>query len=279
MRMLVFLNGRILPKARAVVPVNDRGFLLGDGLFETLRVVQGRPFLFAAHLERLARGAEFLKIRLPFPPKRLERFAARLIQRNRMPEAVLRLTLTRGPGERGYLPRKQGRPTLVMTLHPAPRRPAAWKLATSSFRAADGGPLASFKTTGKILHVLARLEASEKGADEALLLNTRGEAAGTAGGNLFWIDHGKVCTAPAGRGALPGITRAAVLDICRSLGWPTARRVIRPAALRRMEGVFVTQSVFGIVPVTALDGRKVARSPRVDRLRRAYDRRLAGPGP
>ena len=273
-RVQVFLNGRFVPESRAVVPVNDRGFLLGDGLFETVRVRRSVPFQFAQHLERLARGADFLKIKLPFPPAQLELFAARLIQRNRMPDAVLRLTLTRGPGERGYLPRGHARPTLAMTLHPAPKNPPAWKLATSSFRLAAGDPLAGFKTTSKILNVLARIEASQNGADEALLLNTRGEAVETAGGNLFWIHGGEVCTPPVGRGALPGVTREVVLEISRSLGCKTAQRAIRPARLRRAAGIFVTQSVFGVVPVTQLDGVQLAPSPLVNAIRRAYDRLL-----
>ena len=83
--MLVFLNGHFLPEAQAVVPVNDRGFLLGDGLFETMRVVSGRPFRFAQHLERMARGADFLKIKPPFAPKELEKFAAQLINKIKCP--------------------------------------------------------------------------------------------------------------------------------------------------------------------------------------------------
>src|ERR1017187_5293308 len=100
MGVLVFLNGQFLSEAQAVVHVNDRGFLLGDGLFETMRVVRGKPFRFAQHLERMARGADFLKIKCPFTLEELEKFAAQLIEQNNMPEAILRLTLTRGAGER-----------------------------------------------------------------------------------------------------------------------------------------------------------------------------------
>src|ERR1700719_42406 len=100
--MLVFLNGHFLPEAQAVVPVNDRGFLLGDGLFETMRVVNGRPFRMAQHFERLTRGTGFFKIKTPFTPKELEEFAVQLIEQNQMPDSIWRVTLTRGPGERGY---------------------------------------------------------------------------------------------------------------------------------------------------------------------------------
>jgi aminodeoxychorismate lyase len=276
--MIVFLNGQFLPEAQAVVPVNDRGFLLGDGLFETMRVVHEKPFHFAQHLKRLTRGADFLKIKLPFTPKELEKFAGRLIGENQMPEAILRLTLTRGPGGRGYAPDGKSKPTVVMALHPVPPvNPNGWNLITSSFRVPTDNPLASFKTTSKILHVMARAEAVEQGADEALLINTNGEVAETASGNLFWVHDDAICTVPIGRGVLPGITCAVVFEICRTLGLKTNERVIKPGALRNSTGIFVTQSVFGIVPVAAFDGTPVTPSPLADQIAEVYHEMLLQP--
>src|SRR5277367_1026704 len=276
--MLVFLNGQFLPEAQAVVPVNDRGFLLGDGLFETIRVAGGKPFRFAQHLERMTRGADFLKIKLPFTPKELEKFARQLVEQNKIPEAILRVTLTRGPGVRGYSPKNSGAPTLAMTLHPSPPQnadePLQWSMVTSSFRIPASDALSSFKTTSKILNILARAEAEERGADEALLLNTNGEAAETAGGNLFWVYREQVCTVPTGRGVLPGITRAVVLEICQALGLETNKRVIKPEMLRNAEGIFVTNSALGIVPVVSFDGEPVAPSPLVDQIATAYNQAL-----
>ncbi|HEX7617433.1 MAG TPA: aminotransferase class IV [Verrucomicrobiae bacterium] len=297
MGVLVFLNGQFLPESQAVVSVSDRGFLLGDGLFETMRVVRGRPFRLPQHLDRLAHGADYLKIKLPFTPEELEKFAGQLIEKNRMPEAILRLTLTRGPGGRGYTPKADANPTLVMTLHAAPGAPSTgsascenvsgqaesalgaplqWNLITSIFRIPAGDPLAAFKTTSKILHVLARAEAVAQGADEALLLNTNGEAAETASGNLFWVQDDTICTAPA-VGILPGITRAVVLEICRTLGIRTNQRAIRPDELKHRAGIFITQSALGIVPVLMIDGRPVAPSSLVDQIARAYHEMLVQP--
>jgi aminodeoxychorismate lyase len=276
--MLVFLNGKFLPEADAVVPLNDRGLLLGDGMFETMRVANGRPFRLAQHLERLARGVEFLKIQLPFTPREIQKFAGQLIGQNELADAVLRITLTRGAGQRGYSPKNAGAPTFAMTLHPLPLvnadEPLQWSLITSSFRVPAGDALAAVKTTSKILNVLARAEAEEKGADEALLLNTNGEVAETAGGNLFWIYQDHVCTVPTGRGVLPGITRAVVLEICQTLGLETQKRIIKPEHLRNATGIFVTQSALGIVPVAAFDGLPVAPSPLVDQIASAYDEML-----
>ena len=277
--MVVFLNGKFVPEAEAVVSVSDRGFLLGDGLFETVRVVRGRPFRLAQHLERLVRGADFLKIKLPFSPGDIHSFAVRLIVENNLLEAVLRLTLTRGKGRRGYSIAGAGSPALVMTLHSLPAsdadEPLQWSLMTSSFRVLSADPLSSFKTTSKILNIMARAEAEAAGADEALLLNTNGEVAEVAGGNIFWVHQDKICTVPVGRGVLPGITRAVVLEICQSLGLATNKCVIKPEQLRQSEGIFVTQSALGIVPVAALDGRPVAPSPLVDQIATAYEVVLA----
>jgi len=279
--MIVFLNGRFVPESQAVVPINDRGFMLGDGLFETMRVCNGRPFRMAQHLERMTHGADFLKIKCPFTPRELEKFAGQLIGQNQMPEAALRVTLTRGPGARGYAPPVQGQPTVAMTLHPVPlmdlEKPVQWSLITSSYLIPASDPLSSFKTTSKLLHVMARMEAMDQGADEALLINSNGEVAETAGGNLFWIYDNTICTVPTGCGVLPGITRAVVLEICQALGLPTNKRVIKPEDLRNSEGIFVTQSVLGVVLVTTFNGEPVAPSPLVEQISRAYCEMIARP--
>jgi aminodeoxychorismate lyase len=273
--VIVFLNGKFLPEAEAFVPLTDRGFLLGDGLFETVRVANGKPFRFAQHLERLSRGADFLKIKLPFAPKEIQKCAAQLIEKNNLSNAILRLTLTRGSGARGYSIHGADKPTLAITLHPLPPgnpddEPVQWSLITSAHKLPAGDALAAFKTTSKILNVLARTEAEDQGADEALLLNTNGEVAETAGGNIFWIHRDAVCTVPTGRGVLPGITRAVVLEICQSLGFAVNKRVIKPEHLKNAEGIFVTQSALGIIPVAAFDGRPVAPSQLVGQIAAAY---------
>jgi aminodeoxychorismate lyase len=277
--MDVFLNGQFGAEAQASVSINDRGFMYGDGLFETMRVFNGKPFRMAQHLERMVRGADFLKIKLPFTPKELQHFAGQLIETNQMPDSVLRVTLTRGSGERGYTPKGADKPTVVMTLHPAlpldPNNAPQWSLATSSFRIPASDPLSSFKTTNKLVSIMARAEAEGKNADEALLTNTNGEVAETAGANLFWVYHDKICTTPTGRGVLPGITRAVVLEICQVLALPTNKRVIKPEALRNSEGIFLTQSALGVIAIASLDGEPVPQSPLVEKIHRAYCEMLA----
>ncbi len=276
--MLSFVNGKFVPETRAVVSVFDRGFLYGDGLFETLYVRRDQPFRLAQHLDRLERGAEFLGIRLPFGRKAIAAFAARLIHRNALhTDSLLRLALSRGTGPRGYSPRGADMPTLVITQHPAADRPSAaprWRLATASVRLPAGDALARFKSCNKLPQILARAEAESRGADEALLLNTAGWVAEGASSNLFWIQRDTVFTPPLESGILAGVTRSVVFEVCAALGIMLRERSLRPAALRQQDAVFLSLSSLGIVPASHFDGQRLGTSPLVAHLRRGYWQRV-----
>lgn len=276
--MLVFLNGQFVPEELAVVSVFDRSFLYGDGLFETLRVCRGKPFRWMQHLERLHHGAEFLGLRLPFADDALTRFAEELIAGNHLADGLLRITLSRGVGVRGYSPKGADRPVLVMSLHPLPPMAAptrGWRLLTSSRRLPAGESLAQHKTTNKLAQILARAEADAVGADEALLLNTDGLVVEGASSNLFWVQSEVICTPPMTSGVLAGVTRAVVLELCRELALPAQESTVTPAELRQAEGVFLTLSSFGVMAAAELDGMPLAQSPRVEKLHRAYEELLA----
>ena len=277
--MLIFLNGQFVPEERAVVSVFDRSFLYGDGLFETMRVFHGKPFRWQQHLERLQRGAEFLKINLPYPPEALRGFVDELIAKNKMPDALLRLTLSRGVGVRGYSPKGAEDPTLVMSLHPAPSHDVnslpRWKLITSSHRLPANEPLAQFKTCNKLVQVLARAEADAAGADEALLLNTDGFVVEGGSSNLFWIEGDTVFTPPLVSGILPGVTRGVVFEICEKLGLKMRAANITAEKLRDADGVFVSLSSFGIVEGASLDQYALKASSLVKQIFQGYQHIIA----
>jgi len=272
--MIVFLNGQFVPEDQATVSVLDRSFLYGDGLFETLLVRRGQPFRWAQHLDRLEQGAAFLGIRLPFSRSALLGFARELAQINGLPDALLRLTLSRGVGPRGYSPKGADCPTLVMTLHPAPvwnpSAPPRWKLATASFRLPAHEALAQFKTCNKLAQVLARAEVEARGADEALLLNTDGYVVEAASSNLFWVEGRTVCTPPLASGILAGVTRAVVFELCQRGGVPIREAELRPEELGRTDGVFVSLSSWGIVAASELDGQPLPACPLISQLFRRY---------
>src|SRR5947208_3976423 len=134
--MLVFVNGRFLPEEQAVVSFFDRAFLYGDGIFEALRISHGQPFRWQQHMERLQAGLDHLKISSPYSPAQLRDYTRRLVAENRMPESLLRVTISRGVGKRGYSPVGANSPSVVLSLHPAPvadpDNPPRWKLITST---------------------------------------------------------------------------------------------------------------------------------------------------
>ena len=272
--MIVFLNGKFVPEEQAVVSVFDRAFLYGDGLFETIPVRNGVLFRWQQHLDRLHQGAAFLGITPTFDAAKLAHFASTLIQKNQLPNAMLRLTLSRGIGRRGYSPRQADFPTTVMSLHdfPGPEQTLLqnWRLVTSEIRLPAQQRLALFKTANKLPQVLARAEADLQGADEALLSNTEGFLVEGAASNLFWIQRGTVCSPPLDSGILAGVTRQVVLDLCRELGMPVHQRNITGPELAQAEGVFLTLSSAGIVQAVSLDQQPLSRSPLTDRLHRAY---------
>src|SRR5436190_12299040 len=129
--MLVFLNGQFVPEEHAVVSVFDRAFLYGDGIFEAVRISNARPFRWQQHLDRLQRGLDYLKIALPYSASQLLQHANRLLTENQLPEALLRITVSRGVGRRGYSTIGANSPSVVMSLHPPltqPGNPLRWNL-------------------------------------------------------------------------------------------------------------------------------------------------------
>jgi aminodeoxychorismate lyase len=276
--VIVFLNGKFVTEDKAVVSVFDRGFLFGDGVWEALLVKNGRPFAWDEHMQRLADGIAFLKLTLPFTASRLREFALELIERNRMPDCMLRLSISRGITARGYSPKGAVNPASVMTLHPLPARKNArtlmWRLITSSIRVPVNDPLARFKTANKLPHVLARAEADAAGAQEAILLNTDGFIAEGTSSNIFWIEHETVCTIPLPAGALPGVTRRMVLDLCVKRKIKCREKNAKPAALHKSLGAFLTMTSMGVVEIESLDGRRLRRSPLANKLSSAYQAML-----
>ena len=274
--MIVFLNGQFVPEADAVVSIFDRGFLYGDGLFETTRVCDGRPFLWGRHLARLRHGAELLQLNIPLSDAALTDFAAQLIERNQMPDSVLRLNLSRGTGPRGYSTKGCEKPTIAMSLHPAPELENAKsiRLITANQPLASDDSLNQAKTSNKLTNVLARSEADAHGADDALLINTHGDVAEATASNLFWISGNTVSTPPITSGAVAGITRGFVIELCQRLGLTARETAITPAQLTSTEGIFLTNSVQGITEVSTLDGAPIPQSPLTARLRGGYTEAL-----
>lgn len=268
--MLVFLNGKFVPEEQATVSVFDRGFCLSDGLFEAIPVYRSKIFLWEKHFERFQAGAQILKIKLPFLPDAIRDFAQELLRKSQMADCVLRMQLSRGTGPRGYSIKGADLPILVMSLHPRPKISSPAQIIISSVRIPSNDPLASFKACNKLPHILARMEADERGADEALLLNTDGNIAEATSANLFWTEKKSVCTPPLRSGALPGVTRGVVLKICERLQIPRSEKDIAPESLLKCEGAFLTSIAVEIREISKVNGHDLPRSPITQMLRDAF---------
>ena len=270
----VFLNGRLVPEEQAVVSVFDRGFLYGDGIFETMRILNGKPFRWKQHWERFENGAAFLKIASPFSSEALRDFANRLVLENQMPDSLLRLTLSRGIGIRGYSPRAADHPTIVMSVHPAPafdpEQTVGWRLIIAPVKLPEQEPLAQFKTCNKLPQIIARAKADALGADEALLLNTDDCLVESSSGNLFWLEQEVVCTPPLASGVLPGVTRGVIFEVCSGMDMAVREAKVRAPDLYQKSGVFLSLSSVGIAEGLSLDGKPLARSPIVEKLNKRY---------
>ncbi len=257
---MIYINGELLPDDQACISPADRGLLLGDGLFETMRVYGGDIFRLDAHLERLLAGADFLGIPLPDMGEGLPQALARTLEGNGLArgDASLRVTLTRGSGPRGLAPPPQSRPTLLVTASPLAR--AAYPPATaitSSIRRNEQSPLANLKTLNFLDNILARREAAEAGADEALLLNTAGDIAEASAANLFAVFDGVLQTPSLGDGALPGVTRAVVMELAQELDIPVVEASLIPEQLFGADEAFLTNSLVEIWALVEVDGREI----------------------
>jgi branched-chain amino acid aminotransferase len=273
------INGRPVPVEQATVSVFDRSFLYGDGLFETLRVRHGRPFRWTQHIERLVDGARILGIKLPCTADELREQALSLIEMNAAADSMLRLHLSRGTGSRGYSPGNAEQPLLVMTSHPppallSPEQPAEWSVIVAPWRLPDGEPLVRWKTANKLFNVLARKAADDAGADEALILNSRGEVCEASGSNLFWIERDQLFTPPAEAGVLPGVTREVIMELARQTGRGVKELRCPLDRLQQADAVFLTQSSLGVVRVCRLEGRALGGRALVEEWHRAYQRVL-----
>jgi branched-subunit amino acid aminotransferase/4-amino-4-deoxychorismate lyase len=247
--MIVHLEGRFTPADRACISVDDRGFLFGDAVFETALVHAGGFFRLHQHLDRFAASAAGFRLSAP-PTGELEDIARRLIRDNRLTDAVLRFTLSRGAG----------RPLLLVTARPLDtaaleRARTGWRVITARTRRPSmAAAPAQLKTVGRPHALLARHEAAEAGVDDALLLNDAGHVCEGPSWNVFWRRGRTLFTPALECGVLAGITRSVIMELMAGLGQPVVEGTFERAELDDVDEVFATMTSAGAVPLTELDG-------------------------
>jgi branched-chain amino acid aminotransferase len=257
----IWQNGRILMPEEAHVSIADRGLLLGDGLFETMTVHNGRVFDLDAHLERLTSGLGVLGFVRAVDLPKLRSGIARYIAAEEAACAVLRVTVTRGAGPRGLAPPEAPRPTIFMTLSPMPavrKTPLSLHIATGT-RRNEHSALSRVKALPYLDNLLALSEARAHGADEALLLNTRGTIACATVANVFVIRAGRLETPPVSDGALPGTMRALVLSLATQAGLAPVETSLHVKDLAEADEVLLTNSISRVMEAKACNGLPLGR--------------------
>jgi branched-chain amino acid aminotransferase len=253
----VWQDGRIVDPAEARISVADRGFLLGDGLFETMPVYRRRVFDLEAHLQRLVSGLSLLNLAAAVDLTKLRGGIEDYLAAEDAASAVLRLTVTRGPGPRGLVPPDSPCPVVLMTLSRMPplrREPVSLHVAKVT-RRNEFSPVFRIKALPYLDNMLALQEARGHGADEAILLNTRGSIACASAANVFALRGGRLETPPISDGALPGTMRALVLALAKEAGLAAVEPSLWAEDLAAADEVFLTNSISRLTAACALDGK------------------------
>jgi branched-chain amino acid aminotransferase len=261
--MKVWIDGSVVDGSEARVPVSDHGLLYGDGVFEGIRIYGRRIFRLEDHLRRFEIGAKALALELPGGIEAVREIVLETACAFDADEAYVRLIATRGEGPLGIDPTLCSEPRLIcivdrIAVYPEKKRSEGLDLLTSSWRRPSADVLdPRVKSLNYLNNVMAKLEAKQRGGDEALLLNASGAIAETSVANIFAVREGDLLTPPSTDGALEGITRATVLEIAASLGIPARAQSLGRFDLFAADEVFLTGSGAALVPVRSLDGRSI----------------------
>jgi len=270
----IWLNGTLLAAEEARIDPSDRGFLLGDGVFETMAARNGKLVFANLHFDRLMRGADTLGIKLPYSIADLKSAATSLLTATGISDqerAAVRLTLTRGTGPRGLVPSPEAKPTVLITCSPPPAPKKAVSAIIATGRRNEFSPTANIKTLTYLDQVLARQEADAAGADDAILLNTQGKVTCATTTNIFLWDSNTLITPPLSDGCLDGTVRRKVLEIASQTGIAAFEESITPSTLANVESAFLTNSLVSLQPLTEIAERPLKIHTLQNKLRDAFD--------
>ena len=253
-KSVVWLNGAIVPESAAWVSVRDHGLLVGDGVFESVRITAGQAFAVGRHLARLARSAAALGLELP-PTGELRGAVDAVLAATGVVEGRLRITATSGPG--GFSSARSGGPTtVVVAAEESPPRSPHVAVITVPWPRNERGATAGIKTVSYAENVLALQRAHVAGAGEAVFANTRGELCEGTGTNVFLVLEGRLLTPPLSSGCLAGVTRDLALEITDA-----AEETVPLAALAEAQEAFLTSTTRNVHPISAVDGVPLPACP------------------
>jgi len=261
--MKIYLDGKFVDQADAKVSVFDHGLLYGDGIFEGIRLYQGNIFRLDEHLERLEYSAKALLLKMPLTRQEVAEATCETCRQNNLTDGYIRLVVTRGVGDLGLSPWLCPTPSIFIiadkiALYPAEHYTTGLSIVTVPTRRMSAAALSpAVKSLNYLNNILAKIEARQAGALEAIMLNDQGYVAECTGDNIFIVHKGEILTPAASQGALKGITRDTIFDIAKEIGVP-----IREVDLTRYDvwcadECFLTGTGAEVIPVVKLDGREI----------------------
>ena len=261
--MKIFLDGKYVSEDDAKISVFDHGLLYGDGVFEGIRLYGGKIFRLEQHLDRLFASAKAIMLQVPMTKQQLTETCCEVCRQNNLKDGYIRLVVTRGVGYLGLNPFRCKNPTVfaiadTIELYPEEVYRKGLKLITASTqRTSPAAVNPSIKSLNYLNNILAKIEAVNAGAVEAIMLNAQGHVAECTGDNLFIVRGGKLATPPVSAGALIGITRQVVIELAAKRKIEMLETNLTRYDLVTAEEVFLTGTAAEIVPVANIDGRAI----------------------
>jgi len=253
---VAYINGKLIPLSEAKISVYDRGFMYGDGLFETIRIYKKIPFLLEKHLKRLLSSARILKMNPPASDE-LESLVDSVLKANDISDGVLKIILTGGIGGRGLSFSQEHDPTLVLLLTPGvPYTEEMYQKGFSAVSIPEGRSLGYLKSLSFLPNVMAKSYADSQKAQEAFFLSNGCITEGTMS-NVFMVNDRKLATPSLENKILPGITREQVLELADQLGIGYYEGNLLREDMARADEVFITNSIIELMPIVRLDEAQV----------------------
>ncbi len=285
--MKIYVDGTLYSREDAKISVFDHGFLYGDGVFEGIRAYDGSVFRLKDHIDRLYRSAKTIALDIPYTREQLTQAVLDTVAANEQRDAYVRLVVSRGPGDLGIDPGNCGRPTVVIIcaeikLYPKALYETGAAIVTSSVRRVPIQCLdPRIKSLNYLNNIMAKLDARRAGALEAVMLNHQGRVAECTADNIFFLADSILKTPDLMNGALPGITRATVLELAQEMGMATEEGNYGLHDLYNADELFLTGTGAEIMPVIAVDGRSVGAGkpgPTTKKLLEAFRKRRTQDG-
>ena len=259
----VWINGQLVDKADAKISVFDHGLLYGDGVFEGIRIYNGKVFRLREHIERLYESARHILLEIPLSREQMTQAVLDTVQANAKQEGYIRLVVTRGPGTLGLDPHKCSNPQVIIivddiSLYPAELYEKGLHVITASvIRNHPNAINPRIKSLNYLNNILAKIEASRAGCQEAIMLNHNGEVAECTGDNLFLVKHGVLRTPHLAAGILEGVTRNTVIELAQTAKIPVQEMALTRHDVYSADECFLTGTAAEIVPVVQCDGRPI----------------------